>query len=187
MLAILALGSQLFAVSFVAAQEETPEPGSSAVRYLPDAQEIGDEWSMLPAQGVSDLSTDVFREAAVGYYGGPDGARVAITVLVATNTRIAIRQSWEEANTRFDQYRYRIGSDYQRMRELERVPPPKGCEEVKRSEGVDTDFGFPTVLTLCAGANDEIILVVASGGDAGPLGFQLTDALAVLAIEKGGS
>jgi len=42
---------------------------------------------------MADLPTDVFREAAVGYYGGPDGARAVVLVVIATNARIAVRQA----------------------------------------------------------------------------------------------
>jgi hypothetical protein len=166
----------------VSAQVETPEAGAAAARYLPEAADLGDGWVLLPPQGVGDLPTDVFREAAVGYYGGPSGARSVVMVLIATSARIAVRQAWEEASSRYDSYRYRLGSDYQRVQELETIPPPEGCEEAKRSEGTDKEYGFPTAITLCAGSTDEIILVVVSGGDAETLGYQASDALAVLAI-----
>ncbi len=110
----------------VVAQLETPEAGAAASRYLPRAGELGAGWVRLPPQGVSDLSTDVFREAAVGYYGGPDGARAVVLVLIATDARIAVREAWEEASSRYDSYRYRLGTDYERERELETIPPPEG-------------------------------------------------------------
>ena len=182
---VVALGAALFpffARSLALAQQETPEAGATAAQYLPEASVLGENWIMLPAQGVPDLPTDVFREAAVGYYGGPDGARAVVQVLIATSARIAVRQAWEEASSRYDSYRYRIGSNYQRSRELETVPPPAGCEEVKRSEGTDSEFGFPTAITLCAGSNDEIVLAVISGGDAGSRGYEASDALAVASV-----
>jgi len=57
-----------------------------------------------------------------------------------------------------------LGSDYQRSKELETIAPPTGCEEAKRSEGTDKEYGFATALTLCAGSEDEIVLAVVSGG-----------------------
>src|SRR5215211_2158375 len=177
-----ALGLLCLTAAVASAQLETPEAGAAAARYLPEAADLGDGWVLLPPQGVADLPTDVFREAAVGYYGGPNGARSVVLVLIATNARIAVRQAWEEASSRYDSYRYRLGSDYQREQELETIPPPEGCEEAKRSEGTDKEYGFPTAITLCAGSTDEIILVVVSGGDAETLGYQASDALAVLAI-----
>jgi hypothetical protein len=80
-----------------------------------------------------------------------------------------------------------LGSDYQRMQELETISPPHGCEEVKRSEGTDKEYGFPTAITLCAGSDDEIVLAVVSGGDAATLGYEASDALAVQAVTAGGS
>src|SRR4051812_15244584 len=165
------------------AQSEVPPAGPAAVRYLPKPGDLGQGWMMLPPQGVVDLSSEVFREGATGYYGGPDGARAGVTGFIVTDARIAIRQGWEEASASYDGYRHRLTSDEQRAQLLATLAPPPGCEEVKRSEGTDKQFGFPTAITLCAGSNNDIILAVVSGDEAAAKGYEASDALAVRAIQ----
>jgi hypothetical protein len=165
------------------AQSEAPPAGPTAVRFLPNPTTLGEGWMMLPPQGVVDLSTEVFREGATGYYGGPDGARAVVMVFIVTDARIAIRQAWEEASDTYDTYRHRLNSDEQRAQLLATLAPPDGCEEVKRSEGIDEQFGFPTAITLCAGSGNEIILAVVSGNDAATQGYEASDALAARAIQ----
>jgi len=138
---------------------------------------------MLPAQGVVDLSSEVFQEGATGYYGGPNGARAVVMVFIVTNARIAIRQAWEEASGAYDGYRHRLSSDADRAQLLETLPPPAGCEEVKRSEGTDEQYGFPTAITLCAGSTEEIILAIVSGDEVATQGYKASDALAMQAIQ----
>lgn len=171
------------AVHVARAQSEAPPAGPGAVRYLPKPAALGEGWTRLPPQGVIDLSTEVFREGAIGYYGGPEGARAVVTVFIITDARIAIRQAWEEASDSYDAYRHRLNSDEKRAELLATLAPPPGCEEVKRSEGIDEQFGFPTAITLCAGGDNEIILAVVSGDDAAATGYEASDALAVQAIE----
>jgi hypothetical protein len=165
------------------AQTGAPPAGPAAVRYLPKPGDLGEDWMMLPPQGMVDLPGDVFREGAAGYYGGPDGARAVVTVFLVTDARIATRQAWEEASGTYDDYRHRLHSDEQRAQLLETLAPPAGCEEVKRSEGTDEQFGFPTAITLCAGSSNEIILAVVSGDDAAAKGYEASDALAAQALE----
>jgi hypothetical protein len=164
---------------------ETPEAGVTASRYLPRAREVGQGWVRLPTQGLPNLSTAVFREAAVGFYGGPDGARAVVLVLIATDARIPERQAWDDASSRHDSYRFRLGSHFKREQELETILPPRGCEEVKRSEGTDNEFGFASAITLYAGSSDEIIMAVVSGGDAATRGYEASDALALQALRAG--
>jgi hypothetical protein len=174
-------GISLFQVA--RAQSEVSVAGPAAVQYLPKPEALGEGWTMLPPQGVVDLAPDVFREGAAGHYGGPDGARAVVVVFLITDVRIAVRQAWEDASSEYDRYRYQLRSDRDRAELLATLPPPEGCEEVKRSEGADEQYGFATAITLCAGSADEIILAVVSGGDAATQGYKASDALAVQAIK----
>jgi hypothetical protein len=107
-----------------------------------------------------------------------------VIVFIVTEERIAIRQAWEEVSHTYGDYRHRLNSDEERAQLLATLAPPPGCEEVKRSEGIDEQFGFPTAITLCAGSSNQIILAVVSGDDAATHGYEASDALAVQAIEE---
>lgn len=168
------------------AQEATPTVGSGAASFLPSVESLGEGWTTLPPAGIPNLNTNVFQQAAVGYYGGPGGARAVVMVYQVTDARVAIRQAWDEVSARFDTYRYTLTSDSNRDLELATIPPPAGCDEVKRAEGTDS-FAFVTAITLCAGADNMIVLAMVSGGDATPLRYEASDALASAAIARGAS
>ena len=165
-------------------QEATPTVGSGAAQFLPGAESFGEGWTTLPPVGIPNLSTNVFQEAAVGYYGGPDGARATVMVYLLTDARVATRQAWDEVSSRYDTFRYTLTSDANRDVELAAIPPPAACEEVKRAEGTDA-FAFPTAITLCAGAENVIVLAMVSGGEAATARYQAADALATAAIQRG--
>jgi hypothetical protein len=166
------------------AQEATPAVGAGAAQYLPGAETFGEGWTTLPPAAISNLSTNVFQEAAVGYYGGPDGARAAVMVFLITDARVATRQAWDEVSSRYDTFRYALTADSNRDFELAAIPPPAACEEVKRAEGTDS-FAFPTAITLCAGAENVIVLAMVSGGEAATARYQAADNLATAAIQRG--
>lgn len=166
------------------AQEATPTVGSGAASFLPSAESLGDGWTTLPPAGITNLNTNVFQQAAVGYYAGPDGARAVIMVFQVTDARVATRQAWTEVSARFDTFRYALTSDSNRDLELATIPPPPGCEEVRRAEGTD-NFAFVTAITLCAGADNMIVLAMVSGGEATTLRYEAADALATAAIGPG--
>lgn len=168
-----------------AAQDGTPIPGGVAAAYLPGAERFGDGWVTLPATGITDLNTIVFQEGAAGYYVGPEGARALVLVFLLTDARVTTRQAWDDVSSRFDTLRYRLTSDVNRDTELAAIPPPAGCEEVKRAEGSDS-FTLPNAITLCAGANNVIVLAMVAGGDAATLRYEAADALASAAMARGG-
>ena len=184
---IVALLLALLGSHATGAQETaTPDDaaGSLAASYLPPLESFGEGWTTLPVSGVSNLSTNVFQEAAVGYYGGEDGARAMVMVFLITEARVATRQAWDEVSVRFDTLRYSLSADSSREQELTTIPPPVGCEEVKRSEGADS-FAFVTAITLCAGEDNVIVLTMVSGGDATALRYEAADNLASAAIARG--
>jgi hypothetical protein len=166
------------------AQEATPAVGAGAAQFLPGAESFGEGWTTLPPAAISNLSTNVFKEAAVGYYGGPDGARAAVMVFLITDARVATRQAWDEVSARYDTFRYALTTDSNRDFELATIPPPAACEEVKRAEGTDS-FAFPTAITLCAGSNNVIVLAMVSGGEAATVRYQAADALVTAAMQRG--
>jgi len=66
------------------------------------------------------------------------------------------------------------------------LPPPEGCAEAKRFEGVSRDFGFPTGITLCAADPDVIVIAVASGLVNDRTGYEAADVVVKAVIEGKG-
>jgi hypothetical protein len=62
------------------------------------------------------------------------------------------------------------------------LPPPPGCAEAKRVEGIDEQDTFPTGVTLCAADPDLILLAVASGAIGDETGYRAADAVIATAI-----
>jgi hypothetical protein len=132
------------------------------------------------------MAPDVFREGAVGIYGGPNGARVVAVTLLLTDTRVAVRRGWENATQLFNNYSYQLDYDYNKIALWDALPPPAGCAEAKRFEGVARDFGFPTGITLCAADPDLIIVAVASGLVNDRTGYEASDAVVKAIVEGQG-
>jgi hypothetical protein len=145
----------------------TPDPASESVLLLPHAAAFGPESMHLKMMSVDKLSwamtmaPDVFREGAVGIYGGPTRAQVVVATLLLTNARIALRRG-ANATRLFHSYGYQLDDEFNQTG-LWDAPLSAGCAEAKRFEGVSRDFGFPTGVTLCAADPDLIVVAVASG------------------------
>ncbi len=164
----------------VGAQQETPTvaAGKASGSYLPDVSVFGNGWEETDRAGL-DVPSDIFREAAYAVYGGPLGARIVVVAYLATDTRVAVRQSWETATEQFDNSRYRLASnyDYEQAERLEALEPPTGCVEAKRAEGSDDQFGFTAGLTMCAVDPDAIVIAMVSGEVEGESGYAASDAV----------
>jgi hypothetical protein len=123
------------------------------------------------------MSPDVFREGAARLYGGPEGSRILLISLLLTESRVAIRQSWEDATEIMDEVRYRISYDYDRRDALESLDPPGSCVEAKREEGLENFYLHPVGSTMCATDPDGILIAVVSGSINGLTGIDASDAL----------
>ena len=163
------------------AQQETPEPGPNAVKLLPKADLLGEGWMQTEVRGV-DAAVDLFDEAAVASYGGPEGARAVVYSYLVTDSRAAVRQSWEATSRVFDNYRARLGYDYARDEQLAQIAAPEGCTEAKRSEGEHDAFFAPAAVTMCAADPDRIVIAVVMGGIDGVTDYTASDWLAGSAI-----
>lgn len=173
----------LFPMLPVAAQDT---PGDDpAAAYLPDPATLGDGWALVRTGGL-DLPTELFRAGTLGVFTGPAGARILAAVMLVTESRVAVRRSWEEAADLYHHYSGELAYDPDRDDILNRLPPPTGCVESKRIDGtarqLGLDTGIPMGLTLCAADPDVILLVVVSGA-LGPLtGYEASDAVASLML-----
>ena len=160
----------------VVAQEATPQPAATALDLLPAPDALGEGWTLLGTPGFGGLSPTAFRDGANAIYGGPDGSRVLVTVLLVAEGRSAIRESWVLANSTIDHYRAQLDAPIGEVADLDRIPPPAGCAQVRRVVGRDRVFdAFPVGMTLCAADPDVIVLAVASGDVAGLSGYQASD------------
>jgi hypothetical protein len=165
-----------------AAQDAAADPSAA---YLPPATILGDGWALASTGGL-DLPTDLFRVGTLGVYTGPAGARILAAVMLVTDSRVAVRRSWEEAAKLFHKYSGELAYDPDRDDILDRLPLPAGCAEARRIDGtarqLGLDTGIPMGLTLCAADPDVILLVVVSG-PLGPLtGYEASDAVASLML-----
>src|SRR5215204_1941759 len=152
------------------AQEPTPEPGPNAAMLLPEAGAFGDGWLLnetvnpdLLARYSFEMTPDVFREGAAGIYVGPAGSRIVIVLLLITENRVAIRQSWEDATKLLDAVRTRTTTDFERDQALEMMDPAAGCVEAKRIEGIENFALLPVGGTMCAIDPDIILIAVVLG------------------------
>jgi hypothetical protein len=175
-----------------AQETPTPDPESASVLLLPEATAFGPGWTQTNIRAVEQLNMgmtmapDVFREGAVGTYGGPNGARVVAITLLLTDTRVAVRRGWENASNLFNNYTYQLDYDYNAISLWDALPPPAGCAEAKRFEGISRDFGFPTGITLCAADPDLIVVTVASGFVNDRTGYEAADVVVKAIIEGRG-
>jgi hypothetical protein len=175
-----------------AQETPTPDPESASVLLLPEPSAFGPDWARTNVRAVEQLNMgmtmapDVFREGAVGTYGGPNGARVVAVTLLLTDTRVAVRRGWENASQLFNNYSYQLDYDYNAIGLWDALPPPDGCAEAKRFEGISRDFGFPTGITLCAADPDLIVVVVASGGVNDRTGYEASDVVVKAILEGRG-
>ena len=189
LLALMLLIGTVPRVADSAAQDDpTAEAGEGSSRYFPEAAALGEEWTQERTSGLQ-VPSDVFREGAIAIYSGPASARAVVLVFLATDSRVAVRQSWELATETFDEYRYQVAVDYDYELEerLEGLEPPMGCVEAKRVEGSDRGFGFLAGITMCAIDPDVILLAIVTGSLGDESGYAASDALVGTALTHAGT
>ena len=173
-----------FGGSSVAAQDPTPEPGPGAASELPSASLLGEGWtqSELVSPDVLgsysfEMTPDVFSEGAAGIYVGPDGARIVIVNLIVTDSRVAVRASWEDATELMDRLTWSVDTDYRRQEALDTMPPTVSCVEAKRVEGTEDSYLTPVGATMCAQDPDNVWIFLVSGTVIGTTGVAASDLL----------
>lgn len=181
LLTLLTVAGQKVAANPVTAQEPTQAPSSDALRLLPKAEAFGAGWTM-PKPPVASVPSNAFRDGAVATYGGADGRRILLTVLLLSRDTVAIRRGWEEAGERFDDFGERLAHERNREDELLSVPPPPGCIEAKRIDGTDEDDGFDAGVTLCAADPDVVFLAVVWGDIGDQRGYLASDLVVSTAL-----
>lgn len=162
--------------------------GRSANALLPAAESLGAGWVQLSTEDPAELDP-AFRDAVTAIYGGPEGARVRISVFVVADGQTADRDSWERANEDFDSYRVGIndGDDGASEQDIDARALPAGCADARRSSGTDLALGesFPVGLTLCDAVPGGLFLVYASGEVGGLTGHAASDQVVELAVSAG--
>lgn len=174
------------------AQEATPAPsfGVVAAQILPEATVFGDGWQrsqlvspeVLARSGFS-LEPETLREGAAGIYVGPAGSRIIIVSLLVSESRAAIRESWDEAGQLLDSVRAEFVSGYYSGEALERRAPPAGCVAAKHLEGVENLALLPVGATMCAVDPDGILIAMVLGTFQGEDGVAASDAVVALLLE----
>ena len=72
--------------------------------FRPKTSAFGEGWTQTDAAGL-EVPSDIFREGSRGVCGGQNGVRVSLIVLLTTDSRSVVRQSWEESTEILDSYR----------------------------------------------------------------------------------
>lgn len=173
----------------VSAQDVTPVPGPEAAKHLPDAKNFGTGWAL--AQTVSPdvldlyafkMSPDTFREGAAGVYLGPKGAQIIFVSLLTTNSRVAVRKSWEDASKLLDGIGNLASLNYEKTRDLTTAEPPTNCVEAKRAEAAEYFTGSIVGATMCAIDPDGILIAITIGDIGGSTGVTASDAVIEVAL-----
>jgi hypothetical protein len=168
-----------------AAAQEAPSVADPTAAYLPAPAALGDGWSLVRTGSLA-LPTEMFRAGNLGVFVGPAGARILAAVMLVTESRVAVRRSWEGATDLFRKYSGELAYDSDRDDILDRLPPPSGCVEAKRIDGtarqLGLDTGIPMGITLCAAEPDVILLVLVSGAVHSLTGYEASDAIASLML-----
>lgn len=164
----------------------TSGAAQDAATRLPEASAFGAGWTQITTVPGADELDPAFTSVAGGLYGGPDGARIAVSVYTVGEGMTAIRGSWEAGNRDFDYYRNHIEYGFQVSREddMAALPLPDGCADARRLYGTD-ELGFqvmPVGLTLCAADPNILVLTYTSGTIDGLEGVDASDHVTELVL-----
>ena len=162
----------------MAQQAPAPHP-------LPDATSLGSGWSLLPEQLVEEDGKGPFVSAAGAAYVGPEGARAIVVALNVVNQPDAQGEAWQAINELFDETRSQFEFDPARETELTQLPGLPGCESTRRLDGREGLFhDLPVGMTICAADRPVIVLAYVSGAVSGRSGFEASDSLVALVLER---
>ncbi|MDP9366153.1 MAG: hypothetical protein M3Q10_18360 [Chloroflexota bacterium] len=128
---------------------------------------------------LADLSQAPYlRAGGSRVYGGPEGSRVAVIVMVTEDSGAAARNSWQIGNDLFDELRSSFDWGFGSERELDAQPAPIGCADMRRVEGEDDALAsIPVAVSLCAADPNVIVLAYVSGSWNGQEGYRAADAV----------
>jgi hypothetical protein len=157
----------------------TPQAG----RYLPDAHEVGADWSDILRGGIAPGPL-LFLEGVKAVYGGPAGSRAVVYAWITQPGNEATRRAWQATVDFMASVQPRWGSVYTPSEEgdMAQLAAPAGCADAARADGLDASTRFPVGMTLCAAAPGAIVLTIVSGEYDGQEGYRASDALLVKAL-----
>ena len=153
---------------------------AEAVTLLPAATLLGDGWVQLATDFPRERHP-AFRAATTATYGGPNGGRVVVDVMLVAEGIVAAREAWERANAYLQWYDANMlpESNPQRDQQLATMEPPPGCADALRVEGHERigSTAFPIGVTACAVEPDAIFVAAVSGEWNGLTGVTASDAV----------
>lgn len=163
----------------------SPTPATPVSDLLPAPALLGDGWTETTRLSIP-LDGTHFREGATSTLAGPAGARLTV-VIVRGGGDAQVRRTWEDAVALFNGYRGEITIADGRAGELDQLPLPDGCIEARRIDGtarqLGLETGIPIGVTLCAGPDDLLVVVAASGTILGASGNAAADAVTTLLLQ----
>lgn len=160
--------------------EGWPPPGSAVGRYVPPAAALGAGWVVVQASDPQP-NPAIFREGAKVAYGGPAGARAVLFAWVLADG-VTQADAWAAAGQLGERYRAAFAADVAGVQLDPAAPPPPGCAQAVRAEGLDPSSEFSAGLTLCAVGEVAIVFAVVSGDLGAEHGAAASDRLVGLAL-----
>jgi hypothetical protein len=122
-----------------------------------------------------ETDKEVLREGAAGIDVGPAGSRIVIATLLASESGVAVRKSWDEATELLDSVSQGFISGFSSGDEFEAHAAPAGCVEAKRLEGIEDLDLLPVGATMCAVEPDSNLVSVVYGTCNGQDGVSASD------------
>ncbi len=157
----------------------------SLVRELPlEPNTLGDDWSVLEERFERGGDGSVLTKGLGAAYVGPSGGRIFVYALHVAEGPAAARESWEFANSFFDEMRAEVSYDFGRERDLENEALLAGCADMRRLDG--TDALLPEIqfgMTLCAADPDLIVFAYVSGEIHNLGGYAASDHVVGLVVD----
>jgi plastocyanin len=163
-----------------------PARGADLGPFLPDSRTFGDGWIQLRTgnanaviAGRTDFNVKVFPGEGIGAaYVGPHGSRATVLVLPFSTTSVPVNQIQESVLTVQASMMESWITDQLSSENLQRIPPPRGCDVANRASGIVPVFTLPAGSTVCQLRSAGIAIFVAVEGEIdGSTGVEAADQL----------
>jgi plastocyanin len=154
--------------------------------FLPDSRTFGDGWTQLRTgnasaviAGRTDFNVKVFPGEGLGAaYVGPYGSRATVLVMPFSTTTVPVNQVQESVLTIQASMTQMWTTDQLSSENLQRIPPPPGCDVANRASGIAPIFTLPAGSTVCQLRNAGVAIFVAVEGEIdGATGVEAADRL----------
>ena len=168
------------------AGRQDPARAADLGLFLPDSRTFGEGWTQLRTgnanaviAGRTDFNVKVFPGEGLGAaYVGPYGSRATVLVMPFSTTTVPVNQVQESVLTIQASMTQAWTTDQLSGENLQRIPPPPGCDVANRASGIAPIFTLPAGSTVCQLRNAGVAIFVAVEGEIdGATGVEAADQL----------